>query len=98
MAASRVTFLESEPIIEGSTKHSIPVRSSEVNKNLKQTFHRRIDRIREKCSYALDLDIDKLIDANEAVGWTMPEGFSEFVEVNKENKQIQQIDKEDRQS
>ena len=40
----------------------------------------KINAIRESCSYALELDIDQMIDAVEPVGWGLPQGFLEHVE------------------
>ena len=36
---------------------------------MKDVYQNKINKIRENCSFALELDIDELIEANEPVGW-----------------------------
>ena len=49
---------------------------------IKNTLHDQISKIRESCSFALELDIDAMIEANEPVGWELPQGFLEHVELS----------------
>ena len=56
-------------------------RSDEEKKALKQALQKRIDNIRNNCSQLIHLDINDLIGQNEAMGWSLPQGFLEFVEL-----------------
>ena len=47
----------------------------EQKQEIKSALHLKINKIRESCSYALELDIDQMIEANEPIGWELPQGF-----------------------
>ena len=70
---------------EAAMKTIEPVRfqsSLLERQEIKNTLHDQISKIRESCSYALELDIDAMIEANEPVGWELPQGFLEHVELS----------------
>ena len=68
---------------EQSTSQQQESRKDEDSKHIKTLLGNKIERIRQQCSFALDLDIDQLIEANADVGWELPRGFSDHVELNR---------------
>ncbi len=49
---------------------------------LRNNFSRRVNDIRQKCSFVLDLDVDEMIDSNAKLGWGLPEGFLEYAQIS----------------
>lgn len=50
-------------------------------KRVKTSFIGKIEKIREKCSDALEFDVDNLLGPNEEIGWALPKGFMDHARV-----------------
>jgi len=92
LAHSRVTFQESRINGQGDQNSRIVFQGRAISekRSLRKNLQVRIDKIRENCNQVMELDTDAMLTSNEAMGWSLPQGFLQYAEI-KDIEHAQQI-------